>query len=489
MPATDGHTYRAIIIGSGFGGLGLAIRMRQSGIEDFVILEKAGSVAGVWRDNEYPGAACDVPSHLYSFSFEPNPEWSHRFARQAEIREYLEHCTDKYGIRPHIQFNAEVASADFDAAGGTWGVRTTDGREWRCRALVTAVGQLSRPLIPRLPGIERFRGASFHSARWRHDVDLAGRRVAVIGTGASAIQFVPEIAKAAGHLTVFQRSAAWLLSRPDRPYPAWRRRLFRQLPFLMTLSRGWVYSSFEARGLAFHWAPAMMKLFEWGFRRRLRRVIDDPALREKLTPDYPMGCKRLLLTDDWLPTFTRRNVELVTDSIREITERGVLTADGREHEADVIVFGTGFAATEFLAPMRIRGLDGRSLADAWRHGAEGYLGTTVSGFPSLFTLYGPNTNLGHNSIVYMLESQFRYVLDCLAVLESRRLRYINVKPGVQRAFNEELQQRLKRTVWERGCTSWYQTAEGKQTNNWSTFTFTYRRRTRHPRLEDYDLVA
>lgn len=476
---------RALIIGTGFGGLGMAIQLQKAGICDFLLLEKEGEVGGCWRDNGYPGAACDVPSHLYSFSFEPKADWTRRFAPQSEIFEYLKHCADKYGLRPFIRFHQEVSEARFDEVAGVWEVSTKAGDVFRTRALISACGQLNRPAIPRIHGAERFAGEQFHSARWRADYDVTAKRVAVIGTGASAIQIVPSIAEKVGQLFVFQRSAAYVIAKPDRAYRPWERALLARTPWVQRLARALLYVKHEWRVLPFSLMPSIMKAFQLSFRRHLARGIKDKALRARLVPDYPLGCKRILISNDYYPALARPNVELVTDDVRALTERGIVTADGREREVDAVVYCTGFTAADFLAPMRITGLGGRDLNQAWRDGAEAYLGITVSGFPNLFLLYGPNTNLGHNSIVYMLESQIRYVLGCLRALEKEQLRYLDVRAQVQEAFNERLQRALRRTVWEQGCTSWYKTDGGKNTNNWPGFTFRYRQLTRAPTLEHY----
>nr|MBO2511721.1 4-hydroxyacetophenone monooxygenase [Gammaproteobacteria bacterium] len=479
---------RVLIIGAGFGGLGLAIRLRQAGIEDFLILEKADEVGGTWRDNCYPGAACDVPSHLYSFSFAPKLDWSRKFAPQEEIFAYQRQLADDHGLRPRIRFGVEVSGAEFDEARALWQVTSTGGETFLARVLVSACGQLNRPLYPQLPGIERFRGEVFHSARWNHAYDLSGKRVAVIGTGASAIQFVPQIAPKVARLHLFQRSAAYVIRKPDRAYRSWEIALMRRFPLLQKLDRLLKYVQHESRVLAFSVFPPLMQLFRMSFYANLRRGIADPQLRRKLIPDYPMGCKRILMANDYYPALARDNVEVVTEGIREVTETGLIAGDGREREVDAIIYGTGFAATDFLAPMRIIGRHGRELNQVWREGAEAYLGTSVSGFPNLFVLYGPNTNLGHNSILYMLESQFSYVLGCLRALEEQGLRYLDVKPEVQQRFNQRLQQRIRHTVWEQGCTSWYKTADGKNTNNWPGFTIAYRQLTRQPELADYECV-
>lgn len=476
------------IIGSGFGGLCMAIRLRRAGIEDFVLLEKEGEPGGCWRDNTYPGAACDVPSHLYSFSFEPKTDWSRRFAPQEEIHDYLRHCAGKYGIRGHIHFHTEVTGAEFDEAAGLWRIHIAGGRTLEARVLVSACGQLNRPAYPKLQGLERFEGKQFHSARWDHGYPLEGKTVAVIGTGASAIQFVPQIAPRVKQLFLYQRSAPYVLPKPDRAYGQGARALFSRLPVSQLGSRWWTYWQYESRVLAFQGPDWVRKLLERRFRKHLERCVPDPRLREALTPTDPIGCKRVLLSNDYYPALTRPNVEVVTDGIREVTPHGLVTADGRERVVDALIYGTGFQATDFLAPMRITGRAGRELNEAWRQGAEAYLGITVSGFPNLFLLYGPNTNLGHNSIIFMLESQVRYVLACLRVLRERNLRFLDVRPDAQRDFNARLQRSLERSVWGADCTSWYKTAEGRNTNNWPGFTFRYRRETRGPRLAHYEAV-
>ncbi len=476
----------ALIIGAGFGGIGLAIRLDKVGISDFLILEKAGDVGGTWRDNSYPGAACDVPSHLYSFSFEPRAEWSSRYSPQAEIHDYIRHCARKYHLYPRIAFDTEVSQAQFDEQSGLWHVTTSDGRAYRARSLVTACGQLNRPIYPSIPGLDSFNGEAFHSARWRHDIDLQGKQVAVIGTGASAIQFVPQIAPEVSKLMLFQRSAPYVIAKADRRYGKREQALLRRFPVLQKLSRSGHYLTHEMRALAFISFPSLMKVMEGSFRKHLEKGVSDPQKRAQLVPDYPMGCKRMLISNDFFPAVDRTNVELITTGIEAITPDGIKTKDGQEHKADVVIFGTGFAATDFLAPMTIKGRGGHDLNEAWRAGAEAYKGISISGFPNLFVLYGPNTNLGHSSIIYMLESQFNYVVSCMQTLARRGLRFVDVKPDVQSAFNVQIQDDISTTIWSRGCDSWYQTAEGKQTNNWPGYTFSYRRLTRNPELNDYE---
>ncbi|MBD2897635.1 Baeyer-Villiger monooxygenase [Actinomadura sp. RB99] len=470
--------HSVVIIGSGFGGIGMAIRLREAGVHDVVILERADGLGGTWRDNTYPGAACDVPSHLYSFSFERKTDWTRRFPPQPEILDYLWHCARKYGLVGRIRFGTEVTEARFDEDAALWRVSTTTG-ELDARVLVSACGQLNRPALPPIEGRESFAGASFHSSRWDHGTDLRGKRVAVVGTGASAIQIVPEIATEAAELRLFQRSAPYVIEKPDRPYRAWEKAVLRTVPGAYALSRARIYAMFESRALGFVKYPKLMGLMEKGFRKHLEEQVADPALRDRLVPGYRMGCKRILLSDTYYPALNRPNVRLVTDPIERVTPSGVATA-GEHHDVDVIVYATGFRSTDFLSPMKIVGRDGRELNEAWRDGAQAHLGITVSGFPNLFLLYGPYTNLGHNSIIYMLESQFRYVLGCVEALRRHGLDWIDVKPDVQEAFTREMRERMRTTVWEAGCQSWYMTEDGRVVNNWPGFTFAYRNATRRP---------
>ncbi len=479
---------RIAIIGTGFGGLGLAIRLKQSGLNDITLFEKASDVGGVWRDNTYPGAACDVPSHLYSFSFEQDRGWENRFGKAKEIHNYLRHCADKYEIRPHIRFNTEITGADFDESRGLWLVKTAVGEVIEAEILVSAVGQLSLPAYPKLKGLDSFKGKAFHSAKWDHDYDLTGKRVAVIGTGASAIQFVPEIAKQVAHLEVYQRSAPYVIPKPDRIYPPVERGLFKKIPVLQSLDRAWQYSSHEIKLLGFTTYVNKTSLAEYIFQNHIRDVIKDHKLRHRLTPDYPIGCKRILISNQWYKTLVMPNVDVVSENIDEVVPTGIKTQDGKLHEVDAIIYGTGFAATDFLAPMQITGLGGRKLKDAWKNGAEAYLGLTVSGFPNMYMLYGPNTNLGHNSIVYMIESQVNYILDAIRTLTKKGLRYTDLRTNVQNDFNKTIQERMKSTIWAQGCTSWYQTADGKNTNNWPGFTLEYRQRTRKFDASNYQQV-
>jgi cation diffusion facilitator CzcD-associated flavoprotein CzcO len=478
-----------LIIGSGFAGLGMAIRLKQAGIDDFLVLEQASTIGGTWRDNHYPGAACDVQSHLYSFSFEPWPEWSREFAPQKEILAYLEHCADKYGIRPHIRFGARVKRARWDEQTETWEVETSDGATLRARVLVPGCGPLSRPVMPDIPGLERFEGKTFHSARWDHAFPLEGKSVAVIGTGASGIQIVPAIAPRVGKLFVYQRTAPWVMPKPDGEIPAWKRAAFRRLPVAQHLARQRIYWTRELMALGFVVEPRIMKLGERFGKRYLRRQVADPVLREKLTPAYTMGCKRVLPTNDYLPALQRPNVELVTAPIAEVRAHAIATKDGIERSVDAIVLATGFEAAEQVAPFEIRGRGGRELNEVWTDGAEAYLGTSVSGFPNLFMLVGPNTGLGHSSMILMIESQVAYVLDAVKRMRARGLASVEVRPDAQAAYNARIQSRLKDTVWASGCMSWYLTRTGKNTTLWPGFTFEFRWKTRRFDAAAYDEQA
>ncbi len=468
-------TSTVAIIGTGFGGLGMAIRLKQSGLDDLVIFEKAGDVGGCWRENTYPGAACDVPSHLYSFSFEPKTDWSRRFAPQPEILDYLRHCAEKYDVRRHIRFHTEVAGAEFDESTGLWAIRLADGSTHQAQVLITASGQLSRPSYPKITGIESFAGEMFHSAHWNHDYDLTGKKVAVIGTGASSIQFVPAIVDQVEQLTLFQRDAPYVTAKPDKEYRHLDHTVNARIPGLQRVKRATTYWLLETRALGFTRFEKAMALDSWLAARNISNITDD-ELRERVTPTDPIGCKRILLANDYYQALDRPNADVITDAIVEIRPEGVVTADGTVHDVDAIILGTGFTATQFLAPMSITGRGGLDLNEAWADGAEAYLGITVSGFPNLFMLYGPNTNLGHSSIVFMLESQIGYVRQAIRHLFDSDAAWLDVRADVQDEFNDDVQRRIKSTVWDKGCTSWYQTASGKNTNNWPGFTFAYRRR-------------
>jgi cation diffusion facilitator CzcD-associated flavoprotein CzcO len=427
-----------------------------------------------------------VPSHLYSFSFEPNPDWSRVYSPQPEILDYLERCVEKYGIAPNLRLGTEVTRADFDQESGRWQIVTDGGESVEADVLVSACGQLSRPAFSRIKGADRFKGPIFHTARWDHDVELEGKRVAVIGTGASTIQVVPAIAPRVGHLDVYQRSAPYVIPKKDRAYRPWERRLFRIFPPARLVRRFWQWLVFEIFVSAFNQFKPIARLGVRLHERHLDEQVSDPALKRVLAPDHVLGCKRVLISPDYYETLDRPNVELVTQGVRELAKGGVVAEDGTVRPADVIVLSTGFESTRFLAPMEIRGKGGVELNEAWREGASAYLGMTVAGFPNLFIMYGPNTNLGSGSIIFQLESQMSYILDAVSKLRSRG-GWLSVRPEVQASFDREIQERLSTSVWMTGCNNWYVDEHGRNTNNWPGFTVEYRRRTRRLNLEDYEV--
>jgi cation diffusion facilitator CzcD-associated flavoprotein CzcO len=473
---------RVVIVGAGFGGIAAAVALLRAGFDDVVLLEKAGRVGGVWRDNAYPGCACDVPAPLYSYSFAPNPGWSRRFPPRREILDYLQRIADERGITPRVRFHSEVTGAEWDEAAGNWRVHTADGGEVVADVLVPAVGQLSRPVVPALPGAESFAGPALHTARWDPSLSVDGRRIGVIGTGASAIQLVPAIAGRAARISVFQRSAPWTLPKPDRRYGAGRRFAYRKMPVLMRLPRAgtWAMTMVTGRALTGH---RVAGAFLRGVSAAQRRwQVRDPASRRRVTPDEPMGCKRMLYTSDWLPTLARPDVDLVTEKIVEINADGVRTADGVLHGCDILLYATGFAATEFLAPMRIAGRGGVELNAAWRDGAYAYLGLAVPGFPNLFLMYGPNTNTGNTSVLYFHEAQAGYLVQAVhKIAGGKRL---EVRRDRAESFDAEMRRRLAGSVWA-GCQSWYRTATGRIVTNWPGMAAEYRRRTARLDPADY----
>jgi cation diffusion facilitator CzcD-associated flavoprotein CzcO len=462
----------------------MAGRLRQAGIETFTIYEKANAVGGTWRDNTYPGAACDVPSHLYSLSFAPKTDWTRKFPEQPEILGYLNEVTDRFDLRPHLRLGTEITAATWDEAAECWHLELADGTTEEADVVVAATGQLNRPQIPDIAGLDGFEGTMFHSARWDHSADLSGRDVAVIGIGASAIQFVPEVAKDAERLTLFQRSSNYVAPKPDGEFSEATRERFRRHPLLQRLYRLSIWVRFDLRWVMFRKGSKLAALGEKRFAAELGKVVSDDLPAEALLPDYPLGCKRILISNDWYPTLLRPNVAVVTAPVERITGHGVV-ANGVEHPADTIIFGTGFASTGFLAPIRVTGRDGRDLHTEWRDGAEAHLGITVAGFPNLFVLYGPNTNLGHNSIIFMLERQIAYALTWVRRLIEDDQATVEVRERAQAASNERLRRHLERTVWAASCHSWYKTASGKITNNWSGPTVAYWWRTRRPDAADF----
>jgi len=465
------------IIGAGFSGLGLAARLREQGVEDFVILERNADVGGTWWANTYPGCACDVPSHLYSFSFAPNPDWSRTYSPQPEIRAYLERVARERDLYRSIRFGTSVTGAEWDDAAGRWALTTSAGPV-SARVLVAAPGTLTEPSLPDLPGLGSFAGTTFHSARWDHGHDLRGERVAVIGTGASAIQLVPAIQPDVAQLHVFQRTAPWVMPHTARAIRSRERSFYRRVPAAQRAVRAGVYAGRELLVPGFTRRPGLLKVAEQLSRRHLRDQVADPELRARVTPDYAIGCKRILPSNRWYPALTEPNVELVTDAIREVTTRSIVTAEGTERAVDTIIFGTGFRAAEIPVGHWIRGRGGELLSDAWGGSPRAHLGSTIAGFPNLFLMLGPNTGLGHSSMVYMIESQIAYVTDALRVMRERGAAVAEVRPEVQAAYNREIDARMEHTVWSTGCSSWYQDATGRNPILWPDWTWRFRRRTR-----------
>jgi cation diffusion facilitator CzcD-associated flavoprotein CzcO len=475
------------IIGAGFAGLGMAIRLRQAGRRDFTVLEQAGGVGGTWRDNTYPGAACDVPSHVYSFSFAPNPEWPTSFSGQADILRYLQDCARRYGIGPHLRFGHEVTAARWEETTSQWRLTTTRG-ELTARYLIAGTGPLAQPSIPALPGLAAFTGPVWHSPRWDHDVALAGARVAVIGTGASAVQFVPEIQPAVAHLDLYQRTPPWVVPRRERHLKPWEHRLFRRVPPAQMAVRAGIYWSRELSYLTFRSRAEGRNPAHGIARRHLEAQVPDPGRRRELTPRYAIGCKRILLSDVWYPAVTAANVTIVSAGIERVTPTGIVGRDGMERPADAIILGTGFRATDPPAAAFIWGRGGRWLKEAWAGGMAAYKGTTVAGYPNLFFLVGPNTGLGHNSMIYMIESQIRYVLGALAAAAAGGAGEIEVRPEAQAEWNARIDRDMAHMIWTTGgCDSWYLDRSGRNTTLWPGFSFRFRDAVRHFDPGAYDL--
>lgn len=485
---TTNNSFNVAIIGTGFGGLGMAINLKKAGEDDFVVLERAEGVGGTWRDNHYPGAACDVQSHLYSFSFEPKHDWTRKFAEQPEIRGYLNDCADKYDVRKHIRFSTELQSAEFDEASGLWTLQTSGGVVV-ARSVVMANGPLSQPATPNLPGLENFKGTTFHSAQWNHDHNLQGERVAVIGTGASAIQFVPKVVPQASEFYLFQRSGAWVTPKADRKFFAFEQWLFKNLPIYDRAYRYWIYWLNEVRALGFTTAQIALKAFGLLGKYAINKAIKDKEKRRKVTPDWNIGCKRILLSNDYFPALAQEHVDIIDTGIERVEENAIITNDGRRVEVDTIIFGTGFKATDFLSPVDFKGLNGIDLNEAWKNGVTAYKGINLSGFPNLHLIYGPNTNLSHNSAVFMLECQMQHIKQAVLAMKANGWKYIDARKEAELAWDAAVQKKLKTSVWASGCSSWYIDSTGKIVNMWPGFTFTYRRKTKKPNFNDYDVVT
>jgi cation diffusion facilitator CzcD-associated flavoprotein CzcO len=478
---------KTAIVGTGFSGLGMAHRLRHDGNRDFVIFERERDIGGTWRDNSYPGCACDVPSNLYSWSFAQNPTWSRSFSRQPEIHAYMKQVAARTGLLEHVRFGHHVTGAAWDDEQQVWQITTSQG-DYTAETLISGMGGLYEPMIPNVDGLDTFDGPVFHSARWRHDVDLSGKRVAVIGTGASAIQFVPQLQKQVEHLTLFQRTAPWLLPRTDRPLKRWNNAVYRYVPGAQRLVRWGLYWARELFAIPVLWPKHTARL-ESVAKAHLHRAVKDPELRAKLTPDYRIGCKRMLLSNDYYPALARENVHVETGGIARVEPGAVIAADGTRHAVDAIVLGTGFHVTDSPIAAMVRGRDGRTLADAWDGTMQAYLGTTVAGFPNLFMLLGPNTALGHTSVVVMIEGQIDHVRRVLAERARRGAHTVEPTQAAQDRFVAAVERKSRKTVWvSGGCKSYYLDRNGKNSTIWPGFTFSFLRRARRVKVNDFQFA-
>lgn len=479
-------TYSAIIIGTGFSGICMAIKLKEQGIKDFILLEKADSIGGTWRENTYPGAECDIPSALYSYSFEPWPEWEYKWSMQPQILKYINYVADKHDLKKHIQFQKEMVAAEWQESTGTWKVATKDDSQYEGKVFISAIGQLHHPSIPDFEGKDTFQGPSFHSAKWNHSVDLVGKTVGVIGNAASAVQFIPEIAKTAGKVKIFQRSANWMLPKQDRMYKSWEKTLVRKLPFLLKIYRLrlWLLGG----GLFFLMKQGnnfLRKVYQSQSVKYIKEHIKDPKVVKALTPDYPLGAKRVLFSDTYYPALARENVELIIGGVKAITTNGVISGNNTNHDVDVLVYATGFKTNPFLMGLDIKGKDGISIRAAWKEAPKNYLGITVSQFPNFFMMYGPNTNLGHNSIIVMSEAQAGYIAQCIKGLQRNNWKSMDISPKVMQTYHQDAQEKLKKMVWASVNDSWYKSANGNIPNNYHGRTMEYMKATKKVNFEEY----
>ncbi|MDB5227979.1 MAG: NAD(P)/FAD-dependent oxidoreductase [Bacteroidota bacterium] len=477
--------FSILITGTGFSGICVGIQLKKAGIHNFKILEKANDVGGTWRDNTYPGAACDVKSNLYSFSFEPNPNWSREFSAQKEILDYIRHCVKKYDLEKHIVFNWEVATSIFHEDKAMWEVINTRKEKLFANVIVPGNGPLHIPSLPDIDGIRDFKGEVFHSAKWNHDYDLDGKNVCVIGTGASAIQFVPEIQPKAKNLYLMQRTAPWVLPKPDGEFTSLQHTLFEKIPFVQKLNRDFIYYFNEAQVVGFMYEDRILKLGEAIGTRYMKKIIKDPTLRKKLTPTYRLGCKRVLMSNNYYQSLAKPNVDVVTDGIVKFTKDAVITGDGKQRKIDALILGTGFHVADSFLFYDVHGRDDVQMKNAFKDGPQAYYGSAIHGFPNMFMMLGPNTGLGHNSMVYMIESQTNYVVDAIQKMMANNIRTVEVKEEVQEKFNEEIQRKLINTIWDSGCKSWYLSANGKNHTVWPGFTTEFRKRTKTFNMNDY----
>ncbi len=481
----EGVFPRVVIVGAGMAGLCLAIRLKQAGFHHLTILESSDEVGGTWHKNTYPNAGCDVPSYLYSYSFAPNYDWSMKYARQPEILAYFRDCADRFEIRPHIRFQTSVRAASFDESKGIWQITLSDGSELVADVLVSAVGQLNRPHIPCVEAPETFEGETWHSARWNHDYDFSGKKVAVIGTGASAIQFVPEIAKQAQKVLLVQRTPSWIHPLNNYRYPGWAKWAFRNLPGCASLHRLWIFLMCEWHILAFREGSKINREYARWLRRQMRRLVPTDQW-SRLIPDYSPGCKRILLSSDYLQTLARENVEVIFGSLRGLETGAIVTSSGT-HQVDAVIYATGFKATEFLQPMEIRGRGGQTIEEAWGPRPKAFYGMATPGFPNLFMLYGPNTNLGHNSIIFMVEQQVNYLVKCLLRMKKQQSQLMEVRQESMDEYDHDVQRRLQSSVWAGDCTNWYKSDDGTIPNNWWGSATSFWFRLRKPKFSDFQI--
>lgn len=481
-------TVSTLIIGAGFAGLGTAIRLKQAGMTDVLILERANQVGGTWRDNTYPGAACDIPSHLYSYSFAPNPNWSRTFSGSAEILHYIHHLVGHFDLLPLIRFGQNVSGLVFDQQQGLWQISTTQGVQYAARTVVMAGGALSNFAWPNIDGVTQFQGKKIHSANWDHDYPMAGKRVAVIGTGASAVQIIPELVKYAEFVKVFQRTPAWVVPRPDFATPSWQKALFSKLPLAQTAVRQALYWTHESMALAVIWKSPLTRIAEGLAAAHLKRQVKDRWLRRQLTPDFTIGCKRVLVSNDYYPALQQPNCKLITWPMVNITANGVQTMEGVEHVVDCIVFATGFEVSKAGTPFPITGLGGRQLADEWSSGAKAYKSINVSGYPNLFFTFGPNSGPSHNSALVYMESQIDYAVRAIQTIIRKNLKGLDVRADIQAQYNQALQKRLAKTSWNSGCKSWYLTADGFNATMYPGFATQYAKQMQAFEIKHYHEV-
>src|SRR3990167_8712265 len=482
------HSADVLIIGAGFAGLGTAIRLQQAGVKNVVILERSTDVGGTWRDNTYPGAACDIPSNLYSYSFAQNPDWSRSFSGSGEILDYIHHLVDQFKLRPLIRFERNVTGLVFDENTGLWSATTACGEQYRARAAVMASGPLSNASFPNMPGIETFKGHKIHSAKWDHSYDFTGKRVAVIGTGASGIQIIPELAKQAEFVKVFQRTPGWVLPRPDFVTPEWNKNLFHKMPAAQTALRRALFWGHESMALGIIWHSPLTALVEQVARSHLHAQVKDPWLRRQLTPDFRIGCKRVLISNDYYPALQKPNCKLITWPIATLCENGIRTAEGIEHQFDCIVFATGFDVCKNGSPLPVTGVNGRQLSEEWKRGAQAYKSISVAGYPNLFFTFGPNSGPGHNSALVYMESQIDYAVQGIKAILQRNLKLLDVKADVQQRYNQAIQQRLAKTNWNSGCKSWYLSEDGFNSTMYPGFATQYANQMKHFNLDHYRAI-